>query len=253
MHRRSPSWRCARRAARVGQEPGRRRTRRPRPSRALDDLLWVARPLVVFADTPRRPALPPADATGSRPTRSRSTTATSSCSTDTDPAANGPLRQRLRPRGFGAGADRHRRRGRPAPPAPDHRARTDQPHRPHALAPPGDRLAAPVTKTSPQVAPAHSLAPCFAKPARGCPCCPNLAVAACLAAAPALAQNLPPANALPLSQIVATVETQPVRVFTEVEWDNDGYWDVEFINTDNRRTSLRIDPFSGEPLSRRRR
>jgi hypothetical protein len=80
-----------------------------------------------------------------------------------------------------------------------------------------------------------------------------IALAALAVAAPALAQNLPPSNGLPLSQIVAGVETsQPVRVFTEIEWDDDGYWDIEFINTDNRRSSVRIDPVSGEPWSRRR-
>ena len=44
-----------------------------------------------------------------------------------------------------------------------------------------------------------------------------------------------------------------MRVFTEVEWDDDGYWDIEFISTQNRRASVRIDPFSGKPWSRRRR
>jgi hypothetical protein len=73
------------------------------------------------------------------------------------------------------------------------------------------------------------------------------------AATPALAQRLPPQNALPLSQVIATVEDrEPVLVFTEVEWDDDGYWDIEFINTDNRRTSVRIDPFTAERWSRRR-
>lgn len=72
-------------------------------------------------------------------------------------------------------------------------------------------------------------------------------------AAPALAQSLPPANGLPLSQVIASVEkTQPVRVFTEIEWDDDGYWDIEFVNQDNRRASIRIDPVTGEPWSRRR-
>ena len=83
---------------------------------------------------------------------------------------------------------------------------------------------------------------------------PLALAAGCLLALPAAAQSLPPANALPLSQVIATVEkTQPVRVFTEVEWDDDGYWDIEFVNTDNRRTSLRIDPLTAEPWSRRRR
>ena len=81
-----------------------------------------------------------------------------------------------------------------------------------------------------------------------------LAAAALVGAGPAFAQSLPPANSLPLSQVIATVEqTQPVRVFTEVEWDDDGYWDIEFVNTSNRRASIRIDPVSGEPWSRRGR
>ena len=76
---------------------------------------------------------------------------------------------------------------------------------------------------------------------------------ALLLAAPAFAQTLPPTGSLPLSQVVAAVEkTQPVQVFTEIEWDDDGYWDIEFIDTDNRRSSVRIDPVSGEPWSRRR-
>jgi hypothetical protein len=67
---------------------------------SLDELQWVARPLVVFADTPddprfrqqlalleeRLPELEERDVV---------------ILTDTDPAARGPLRQALRPRGFG--------------------------------------------------------------------------------------------------------------------------------------------------------
>lgn len=80
-----------------------------------------------------------------------------------------------------------------------------------------------------------------------------LALAVGALASNALAQNLPPANALPLSQIISGVEkSQPVRVFTEVEWDDDGYWDIEFVNQSNRRSSVRIDPFTGERWSRRR-
>jgi hypothetical protein len=66
----------------------------------LEELRWVARPLVVFADTPEDPRFvqqmrmleaEPA------PLADRLVVILS----DADPAANGPLRQRLRPRGFG--------------------------------------------------------------------------------------------------------------------------------------------------------
>ena len=84
---------------------------------------------------------------------------------------------------------------------------------------------------------------------------PRLIAATALLAAPAaIAQSLPPENALPLSQVVAGVEARDaVRVITEVEWDDDGYWDFEFVDTDNRSRSLRIDPVSGEDFTRRRR
>jgi Domain of unknown function (DUF4174) len=66
----------------------------------LDELLWVARPLVVFADTPDDPRfvqqmrMLEADP---EPLVERNVVILS----DADPAANGPLRQELRPRDFG--------------------------------------------------------------------------------------------------------------------------------------------------------
>lgn len=66
----------------------------------LDDLKWVARPLVVFTDTADDPKfvqqLAWLDAQP-EPLAERLVVVL----TDSDPAANGPLRQRLRPRGFG--------------------------------------------------------------------------------------------------------------------------------------------------------
>jgi len=67
---------------------------------ALADLRWVARPLVVFADSPEDPRFvqqlallePQLDELEERDVV---------ILTDTDPAAQGPLRQALRPRGFG--------------------------------------------------------------------------------------------------------------------------------------------------------
>lgn len=66
----------------------------------LDSLQWVARPLVVFADTPNDPKFIQQMAVleaEPQPLADRLVVVL----TDTDPAANGPLRQRLRPRGFG--------------------------------------------------------------------------------------------------------------------------------------------------------
>jgi hypothetical protein len=65
----------------------------------LDSLQWVARPFVVFADTPEDPkfiqqmALLEAEP---QPLEDRLVVVL----TDTDPKANSPMRQRLRPIGF---------------------------------------------------------------------------------------------------------------------------------------------------------
>ena len=67
---------------------------------SLDDLLWVARPLVIFADTDRDPRyiqqMRRIEA-GMEELSERQVVVL----TDTDPAAVGPLRRALRPRGFG--------------------------------------------------------------------------------------------------------------------------------------------------------
>ncbi|HMQ91623.1 MAG TPA: DUF4174 domain-containing protein [Amaricoccus sp.] len=66
---------------------------------ALEDLLWVARPIVVFADTPNDPRF-------QQQMRMLDERAVELAErdvvilTDTDPAAKGPLRTALRPRGF---------------------------------------------------------------------------------------------------------------------------------------------------------
>lgn len=66
---------------------------------ALDDLLWVARPIVVFADTPDHPAfleqirLLQSD-------RADLSVRDVIIITDTDPAAQSAVRQQLRPNGF---------------------------------------------------------------------------------------------------------------------------------------------------------
>lgn len=66
----------------------------------LDSFKWVARPLVIFADTPEDPKfVQQMEYLEADP--QALTDRLVVVLTDTDPAANGPLRQRLRPRGFG--------------------------------------------------------------------------------------------------------------------------------------------------------
>jgi hypothetical protein len=69
---------------------------------------------------------------------------------------------------------------------------------------------------------------------------------------PALAQRLPPADGMPLSKIIANVEANPeVRSIREVEWEDDGYWDVSYVTADGRRGRARLDPMTGATWSRR--
>lgn len=67
---------------------------------SLEDLLWIARPVVVFADTPDDPRFQQqmnflSERRGELEDRDVEILV------DTDPSARGPLRQELRPRGFG--------------------------------------------------------------------------------------------------------------------------------------------------------
>lgn len=70
------------------------------PQPDLQSLLWVARPLVVFADSPNDPRFGQQMALleeGAAELEERMVVVL----TDTAPEANGPLRRELRPRGFG--------------------------------------------------------------------------------------------------------------------------------------------------------
>jgi hypothetical protein len=73
----------------------------------------------------------------------------------------------------------------------------------------------------------------------------TLAATTAMAAA-AFAQ--PPADAKPLSQILAGIEAQgDFAYFDEVEWDSDGYWEIEYYRADGGKVEIDIDPVSGEP------
>ena len=42
-------------------------------------------------------------------------------------------------------------------------------------------------------------------------------------------------------------ERDDVHYFDEVEWDDDGYWEVEYYRRDGSEVEVEIDPVSGEP------
>ncbi len=65
---------------------------------------------------------------------------------------------------------------------------------------------------------------------------------------PASALAQPPADAMPLSQILATIESEAdCSHFDEVDWDSDGYWEIEYYRADGAKIEIDIDPVSGQP------
>jgi uncharacterized membrane protein YkoI len=77
---------------------------------------------------------------------------------------------------------------------------------------------------------------------------PAILLVALVAAGAPAAADAPPEDALPLSEILRMIEERDdVRYFKEVEWDDDGYWEVEFYRTDGSEVEVDIDPRTGEP------
>ena len=63
-----------------------------------------------------------------------------------------------------------------------------------------------------------------------------------------VATAAPPTDARPLSEIVRAIEARAdFRHFDEIEWDDDGYWEVEYVDRHGRKVELKIDPRSGQP------
>lgn len=70
-------------------------------------------------------------------------------------------------------------------------------------------------------------------------------------AMPALAAP-PPPDALPLSDIILTLESEEINLhyISEIEWDSDGYWEIDYVERDGRRVEVKIDPITGLPWQR---
>ena len=67
-----------------------------------------------------------------------------------------------------------------------------------------------------------------------------LTLAATASAAP------PPPDALPLSEIIAALEAQEdVAFIDEVDWDDEGYWEIEYYRPDGRKVEVLVDPVTG--------
>ena len=66
-----------------------------------------------------------------------------------------------------------------------------------------------------------------------------------LALADWFSDELPPANAKPLSEIIKTVEDKGLKTITEVDFD-DGVWKIEARQVDGKEITLKVDPVTGD-------
>jgi len=65
--------------------------------------------------------------------------------------------------------------------------------------------------------------------------------------AASVAADEPPAGALPLSEVLRTLETEGVVAhFVDVEWDG-GYWDVEYVDVEGNAIEIKLDPRTALP------
>jgi hypothetical protein len=69
-------------------------------------------------------------------------------------------------------------------------------------------------------------------------------------AGPAIAQDappVPPQNAMKLSAILATVEGRDgFHYISNVEWNEEGYYDVTYFTTDKAKVEMKVDPVTGK-------
>lgn len=81
---------------------------------------------------------------------------------------------------------------------------------------------------------------------------PGILCAGLLFAIPAWAQTqpppIPPEKSLKLSEIIAKIEQRDqFRYIDEIDWDEDGFYDVIYYTSDKAKVEIKIDPVTGEP------
>lgn len=79
----------------------------------------------------------------------------------------------------------------------------------------------------------------------------RILAAALLALVPAAATaEPPPEGAMQLSDVLAALEDREgddLAYIEDVDWDDDGYWEVEYRGPDGSETEVKLDPMTGEP------
>jgi Peptidase propeptide and YPEB domain len=78
-----------------------------------------------------------------------------------------------------------------------------------------------------------------------------VAVVVALAGAPGIAQagwfsdEMPPANAKPLSEIIKAIEDKGLKTITDIEFE-DEVWNIEAHQIDGKEIRLKVNPITGE-------
>ena len=78
-----------------------------------------------------------------------------------------------------------------------------------------------------------------------------VAVVVALAGAPGIAQagwfsdEMPPANAKPLSEIIKAIEDKGLKTITDIEFE-DEVWNIEAHQIDGKEIKLKVNPITGE-------
>jgi hypothetical protein len=79
-----------------------------------------------------------------------------------------------------------------------------------------------------------------------------LGIAAALICGQAYAQAsapaVPPQKSMKLSQIIAQVEQRDkFQYVKDIEWEEEGYYEVTYYTTDKAKVEVKLDPVSGQP------
>ncbi|WP_134725671.1 PepSY domain-containing protein [Paracoccus luteus] len=64
------------------------------------------------------------------------------------------------------------------------------------------------------------------------------------------ADTPPPAGAMKLSAVLAALESRvgdQLAYIDEADWDDDGYWEVEYRGADGAEVKVKLDAMTGEP------
>ncbi len=58
---------------------------------------------------------------------------------------------------------------------------------------------------------------------------------------------IPPEKAMKLSEIIAKVEGRDqFRYIDQIDWDEDGYYDIVYFTSDKAKVEIKLDPVTGE-------